>query len=87
MSTKKRTNPHITFEKAMQQLEDIVTELEAGDPPLEKAIQKFEEGMELVRICSKMLEETESKITILMQQQDGTTEEKSWEPHEPPTPS
>ena len=77
----------ITFENAMKQLEDIVTELEAGDPPLEKAIRQFEEGMKLVRICSKKLEEIENKITILLQKNDGTTEEKTWEPHEPSTPS
>ncbi|MCG6893047.1 MAG: exodeoxyribonuclease VII small subunit [Desulfobacteraceae bacterium] len=77
----------ITFEDAMKQLEEIVTELEAGDPPLEKAIQQFEEGMELVRICSKKLEEIENKITILLQKNDGTVEEEAWEPHEPSTSS
>lgn len=59
-----------TFEQSMKQLEQIVAELEAGELPLEQAIKKFEEGMELSRFCSQKLEETERKITLLMQ--DGT---------------
>ena len=37
--------PKQTFEKSIQQLEEIVQELESGDLPLEKAIHRFEEGM------------------------------------------
>ena len=36
--------PKQTFEKSLEQLEQIIQELEAGDLPLEKAIQRFEEG-------------------------------------------
>ena len=82
MTTKK-----ISFEKAMKQLEDIVSELEAGDPPLEKALQKFEEGMKLSKICSKKLEEIENKITILLQKESGEVTEKQWHPDEANTPS
>ncbi len=64
-----------TFEKAMKQLEQIVQELESGDLDLEKAIQKFEEGVLISRFCSKKLEETEKRITIL-QNQKGNVSEK-----------
>ena len=50
-----------TFEQSMKQLEQIVQELESGDLPLEKAIKKFEEGIQLSKSCSKMLDETEKK--------------------------
>jgi len=74
-----------TFEQSIKQLEQIVTELEAGELPLEQAIKKFEEGMELSRFCSQKLEETERKITLLMQDSTGRPVEKpfSTEPHEP----
>lgn len=65
-----------TFEQSMKQLEQIVTELEAGELPLEQAIKKFEEGMELSRFCSQKLEETERKITLLMQDSTGRPVEK-----------
>jgi len=60
-----------TFEKAMKQLEQIVLELESGDSPLDKALQKFEEGIQLARFCSEKLDETEKKVTMLIQDQNG----------------
>ena len=55
----------------MKQLEQIVQDLESGDMPLEKAIKTFEEGVQLSRFCSQKLDETEKRITILMQNSDG----------------
>jgi exodeoxyribonuclease VII small subunit len=55
----------------MKQLEQIVQELESGDLPLEKAIKKFEEGIQLSKSCSKMLDEAEKKISILLEDTDG----------------
>lgn len=60
----------------MKQLEQIVTELESGELPLEQAIKKFEEGMELSRFCAQKLEETERRITLLMQDSAGRLVEK-----------
>lgn len=64
-----------TFEQALKKLEKIVQELEAGDQPLEDALSKFEEGMKLSKFCSEKLDETEKKITLLLQdQKDGLQE-------------
>ena len=60
-----------TFEQAMKQLEQIVQDLESGDIPLEKAIQKFEEGIELSKFCSEKLDESEKRITILTRDAAG----------------
>jgi exodeoxyribonuclease VII small subunit len=65
-----------TFEQAMKQLEQIVQDLESGDLPLEKGIKKFEEGIQLSKFCSKKLDETEKRITILMQDPDGELSEE-----------
>jgi exodeoxyribonuclease VII small subunit len=59
------------FETAMKQLEQIVQELETGDMPLEKAIKKFEEGIQISKYCSEKLDASEKKITLLMQDSDG----------------
>ena len=61
----------MTFEQAMKKLEQIVQELESGDQPLEKALNKFEEGMKLSKFCSEKLDETEKKVTVLLQDQKG----------------
>ena len=65
-----------TFEQSLKQLEKIVQDLEDGDLPLEKAIKKFEEGIQLSKLCTEMLDNTEKKITILLQDRKGNTFEK-----------
>jgi exodeoxyribonuclease VII small subunit len=60
-----------TFETAIKQLEQIVQELETGDIPLEKAIKKFEEGIQISKYCSEKLDESEKRITLLMQDSKG----------------
>ena len=64
-----------SFEESMNQLEKIVEELEAGNLPLDKALKRFEEGVKLSQSCFEKLDETEKKITRLMQQQDGSARE------------
>ncbi len=68
-----------TFEQAMKQLEQIVQDLESGDIPLEKAIKKFEEGVELSKFCSKKLDESEKRITILSQDATGNVSDIPFE--------
>lgn len=63
------------FEKSMQQLEQIVQELESGDLPLEKALKKFEDGIRLSKLCARKLDETEKRITLLMQDSAGNLTE------------
>lgn len=70
--------PKLTFEKALEQLEDIVDILESEDLPLEKALAKFEEGMKLSQFCSKKLEETEKKISLIMEKSSSDYEEVSF---------
>lgn len=72
----------MTFESSMKQLEAIVRELEDGGLPLEQAVSKFEEGIMVSRRCSQLLNETEKRITLLLQSEDGTATEKSIEPEE-----
>jgi exodeoxyribonuclease VII small subunit len=59
----------IGFEQAMEQLEMIVMKLETGDLPLEQAIELFQEGIRLSRICSSKLESVERKIEILLEEE------------------
>jgi exodeoxyribonuclease VII small subunit len=69
-----------TFEQSLKQLERIVQELEDGDLPLEKAIKKFEEGVQLTKFCSQKLDETEKKISILLKDTEGQITEKPFIP-------
>ena len=64
-----------TFEQSMKQLEQIVQELESGDLPLEKAIKKFEEGIQLSKSCARKLDETEKKVSMLLEDGQGNITE------------
>ena len=55
----------MSFEKAMERLESIVSRLEDGNVPLEESIKLYEEGMKLGKICRKMLDEAQAKIKKL----------------------
>jgi exodeoxyribonuclease VII small subunit len=72
-----------TFEQAMKQLELIVQELESGDMPLEKAIKKFEEGIQLSQFCNAKLDESEKKVTTLMQDAAGNISESPFSTRKP----
>ena len=67
MNAKKK----IDLEKALTDLENLVEELESGDLPLEKAMQKFEEGIKLTRGCQAALKDAEQKVEILLQSAGG----------------
>ena len=51
--------------------EAIVEELESGDLPLEKAMQKFEQGVKLTRSCQSALRDAEQKVEILLKSAGG----------------
>ncbi|MDF2723079.1 MAG: XseB [Paenibacillus sp.] len=58
----------VSFEQAMEKLEQIVAKLEGGDVPLEKAIELFQEGMTLSQLCGQKLEQVERKIEMLLEE-------------------
>lgn len=60
-----------TFEQAMERLEAIVSKLESGDVPLETAIELFQEGMSLSRLCGQKLEQVERRIEMLVEGESG----------------
>lgn len=70
----------MTYEEAIARLQALVEELEGGDLPLAGALERFEEGMALVKRCQSLLDEAEGKIEALL----GEGESLRTEPFEPP---
>jgi len=62
----------LTFEEALKQLETIAEQIERGTIGLEESIDKYEEGMALVKQCRDILSKAEMKIQQLQQRADGT---------------
>jgi len=52
----------VTFEENLERLGKIVSELEKGDIPLEKAVELYGEGVKLSAMCRKQLDEAQIKI-------------------------
>lgn len=56
------------FEGSLSKLENIVSQLESGDLPLERALEIFEEGVGLARLCQAHLAEAERKVEMLLRE-------------------
>ena len=61
-----------TFEESMGRLEQIVRAMERGDVPLEESLKLFQEGTELVRTCTKLLDDAQLQIRKVMTAADGS---------------
>ncbi|GMA52408.1 hypothetical protein GCM10025857_37650 [Alicyclobacillus contaminans] len=59
-------NQDLTFEAAMQRLEETVRKLESGELPLAEAIERYKEAMQLVQFCRGQLDTAELEIERLM---------------------
>lgn len=66
----------MSFEENMTRLEQIVRAMERGDVPLEESLKLFQEGTELVKVCNKMLNEAEQKVTKIVTQSNGSLTEE-----------
>ncbi len=67
--TKKVKKP--SFEETLQRLETIVEKMESGEATLEKSLDWFEEGMELIKSCRDELEQAEQKVQELVEKSGG----------------
>ena len=56
----------LNFEQSMERLEQIVRTMERGDAKLDESLKLFQEGTELVRSCSKMLEDAQMQIQMVI---------------------
>ena len=85
----KDTGPKISkmsFEEALNELEEIVRGIESGDIDLDAAIKAYERGAALKRHCDAKLREAEEKVSKIKLNADGTvTEEAVRKENDPPS--
>lgn len=55
----------MTYEYAINRLQEIVKKLENGGLALDESVKLFEEGAHLAKFCNKELENAEQRITAL----------------------
>ncbi|MDD2420819.1 MAG: exodeoxyribonuclease VII small subunit [Heliobacteriaceae bacterium] len=68
---KDRITTGITYEQAVARLEEVIRQLEAGEPTLDESLQLFEEGIGLVRSCHRQLDAYEAKVQMLIDTLEG----------------
>ncbi|MCX7703283.1 MAG: exodeoxyribonuclease VII small subunit [Planctomycetota bacterium] len=59
------------FEKNLQRLEELSSELEKGNISLADAVEKFEEAVKCFRLCQKLLSEAEERVELLLKDVEG----------------
>ncbi len=62
----------MTFEQALNNLEEAVAQLEKGQMPLDESLDCFEAGVQSANLCRKKLQAVESRIETLMKNADGS---------------
>ena len=68
------------FAGKMAELEQLVSQLEAGDLSLEESLKAFEGGIRLIRDCQQRLSQTEQKVSQLLEE-NGQLSEAPLPPH------
>lgn len=58
----------LTFEKALERLQEIVTELEDPGRGLEKSLELFEEGVALSRFCRSRIEGIQKRVEVVLKE-------------------
>lgn len=67
------TKKTIPFEAAMERLEEITQLLESGAEGLDDSLKLYEEGVSLIRLCTKKLEDAEQSVKVLQMSEEGIT--------------
>ncbi|MFP3786616.1 exodeoxyribonuclease VII small subunit, partial [Burkholderia sp. SIMBA_024] len=59
------TSPVARFEQSLEELEQLVAKMEAGDLSLEQSLAAYERGVGLYRECQQALEQAELRVKLL----------------------
>ena len=65
----------LSFENAMERLEEISSMLESGDFTLDESLKLYEEGVKLIGVCEEKLKIVESSVKILVNKEGELIEE------------
>jgi len=56
-----------SYQETRQELDDLMVWFESDDVDLDQALEKYEQGMELIQQLQKQLVQAENKVTKLKQ--------------------
>ena len=73
----KKDNKEFNFEKALENLEELVSSMENGELSLEDSLKAFERGIKLTRECQAALKDAEQKVQVLINEEGDTEDMES----------
>ena len=69
-----KQDQNFKFEKAMEDLEVVVSKLEKGDMPLDDALDAFDKGVKLVKQCQDKLQKAELRVEKVLADASGNAQ-------------
>ena len=52
------------YEQAVAELEKLIQEMESGKMPLEENLASYKRGVELIKLCQKLLDQVEQQVKV-----------------------
>ena len=65
MAKSEKKTDELSFEQAIDQLNQIVSRIEMGQVPLQESLEQYEKGMKLIRYCRGILQDAEKRIEMI----------------------
>ena len=69
-----------SFENALSELEQLISEVEGGTLPLEKMIERISQGAQLIRLCQNKLNAMNSQVELLFRDDGQKGEFQTFDP-------
>ncbi len=70
MAKSEKKTDELSFEQAIDQLNQIVSRIEMGQVPLQESLEQYEKGMKLIRYCRGILQDAEKRIEMISAQEE-----------------
>ena len=68
MTKTKTLSKNLSFEKALERLQEIVAGLEDPEKGLETSLELFEEGVSLSRFCRSKIDEIQKRVDVVLKE-------------------
>ena len=72
-------DPALSFEAAIERLESIVAEMESDQLGLEVLLARYEQGIQLVKVCEERLAVAEKRIEVVTRDASGEPQLRPFE--------
>lgn len=76
-----QTPAELTFEQAMERLDEIVSSMESERMPLEEMVASYEEGARLLKMCRSRIDSARHRVDLITQR--ANSPEAELEPFDP----